>query len=59
METRNPYTEKGRVPLRLDRNTVVLVRPEKATKEYAEELRKKYAQSRNCPIPSRYLGDYY
>lgn len=58
MEDNNPYKEKGRVPLRIDNRTVALVRPENATREYADKLRSIYRRATGSPIPARYLGDY-
>lgn len=33
--------DKNRVPLRIDRHTIILVKPENATEEYAAQWRKK------------------
>lgn len=42
----NELKEKGLVPLRLDRNTVVLVPPEKANEKYKEHYLKNADRSR-------------
>lgn len=40
----NELKEKGLVPLRLDRNTVILVPPEKANEKYKARYLKKNAE---------------
>ena len=37
--------DKGKVPLQISRTLTILVRPEKATPEYAEEYRKRMEES--------------
>lgn len=37
--------DKGKVPLQISKTLTILVRPEKATPEYAEEYRKKMEYS--------------
>lgn len=55
---RNPYKEKGRVPLRVNKTTVVLVPPERATEEYAAQLRERYGKAQGIHMPAKYIGDY-
>ena len=46
----NELKEKGLVPLRLDRNTVILVPPEKANEKYKERYLKNADRSRRMAL---------
>lgn len=47
-----------RVPLRVNRYTVALVRPENNTPEYAARLRRLYEKTARTGISMRYLDGY-
>ena len=46
----NELKEKGLVPLRLDRNTVILVPPEKANEKYKTRYLKNAERSRRMAL---------
>ena len=46
----NELKEKGLVPLRLDKNTVILVPPEKANEKYKERYLKNADRSRRMAM---------